>query len=495
MNEWRKDLGNFLAEEQVLNKFQINRFFPLIEGQAQAVVQPTDRSEISSIVKIASKHKLALVPVSSSYDFHGSTLSSQQSIIIDMSQLNGTISINKSFDGMSVDIEPGLTFRKLNKSLEEDGFRVITPIRMPADTSVLSTYYGRYPLLEANRHGYEQDWMLLTYMFTNTDGEMVATGSDGLETGTPQGDCPFSPRMDVGRLILGGMGAFGIVSQASCKMKYRLNEYEFLFCESDNLQKLVQDTRKMTLSTEAAQSVLLLDNKMLAGLAASSIETYDKLTNNLPKWNAIFALGGESDLIEVERKDLEEAAADHNLSLSRDAPTTGLEVMLKEEFTKPTSAINHFEYDPHVRVEYYSTAGRLSSVRGAVTEYLQSVGVNEDEQIGFLMNSIELGRTYFCEYDIFYGERNIQPDNLPMIGEVDLLQLYRGMYQTVMDNGGIINVPRNSIVSELVYKRTELQPYYQSLRRLKGVMDPQNILHPSMLFNGEGGIPSNIGGA
>ena len=111
-----------------------------------------------------------------------------------------------------------------------------------------------------------------------------------------------------------------------------------------------------------------------------------------------------------------------------------------------------------------------------------------EENIGFLTNSIELGRTLYCEYDIYYEipPEKINPNDLPNIGELNLRELYEKAYESIIKNQGVLNIPRNAITSQLLYP---LNPnYYEMMRVIKWCLDPTNIMHPSIIFAGEGGI-------
>ena len=108
-----------------------------------------------------------------------------------------------------------------------------------------------------------------------------------------------------------------------------------------------------------------------------------------------------------------------------------------------------------------------------------------------MVNSIELGRTFYCEYDIFHNTSGVNPSDLPMIGNLNLLELYKILLDVIIDSGGVLNLPRNKIISDILYKKENMKVYYNTMRIIKGCMDPTNIMHPTILFGGEGGIEPN----
>jgi hypothetical protein len=477
-----------VIEDKVVNEFRGNRYFPLVESRPDAVFKPQKRDDITEIIKFATKNKIPLIPVSSKWDFNGSTTASQGGIIVDLRGLNHVDAIHEPFEGMNADIEPGVTFEQLNGEARKRGLRALLPLRMPSGASVLSTYYGKNPILESNKHGYHQDWLLLTYQLAIHDGHFIGVGSEGLETSSVPGECPFSPRADIGRMFLGALGAYGIVGRGTCKLKKCAEKMDFLFATGDEPDDLIAKTRDVTLSTEAAQSVLVATPKILAGYLASTKDARSRFITKLPPWTMIISISGGANSIGIERDDLIDAAASHGLALSGAEPVQDMSGIIAKEFADAHNIGDSFDLDPSIRVEFYTTAGKIPRIRKAVKALLKESGVDEGENIGFLASSIELGRTYYCEYDIFHGSAAVDPKSLPNIGKLGLRDLYAKMYQIVMQNGGEINVPRNQIVSELVYKQEKLRDLYESLRVVKYCMDPDNVMHPSIIFNNQGGV-------
>jgi len=487
MAQWVNNFENLMTDEKVLQPFRINKYFPLLEGNPEALYIPEKKRDILKLIKFAQKKKIPLIPVSSNFDFYGSVITLQGGIIVDLRKLKGIEKVRECFDGMSADIEPGVTFKELNEKLSSLNMRVLLPLRMPAEHSVLSTYYGRNPLLEANKYGYHQDWMILTYQMAISKGVFVGMGSEGLETGGEPGDYPYSPRSDLGRMFLGALGAFGIVTRVSAKLKFKPAKYELLYTTHDDLTSLLPKFRDITRFTDAAQTALVADPKVLSSYLAKSQGIYANFKDKLPKWTGVLAIAGDDEYIKVEKSDLFDEASRVGLTLTEEPPISNISDILQTEFQNPENVAKSFDFAPHLRIEFYTTAGRLPRIMAKMNEFYNESGV-EDENIGFLINSLEMGRSYFCEYDLYYEipREQIDSASLPNIGNLSLRELYEKAYRTLFEGGAIINIPRNGIVAQLIYPR--IQEYYEMMRVLKFCLDPNNIMHPSMLFNGEGGI-------
>jgi hypothetical protein len=288
-------------------------------------------------------------------------------------------------------------------------------------------------------------------------------------------------------MFLGGLGAFGIITRITTKLKYRPEKYKFLYTVQENLNEFLPKLREITLSTDAGQTALIADPTILSGYLAKSQSNYINIKTRLPPWTGILALAGNEDLIAVEIADLMEAANRVGLHLSDEGPISNMSQMLEEVFRGADQVGTSFDFAPHLRVEFYTTAGRLPRIRSKMEEFLKK-SKTEEGLVGFLLNSLEMGRTYFCEYDLFYdtAPKKIEPESLPQPGELNLLELYEQSYKTIIEAGGVINVPRNSIISKLLYPR--VANYYEMMRVLKYCVDPANLMHPSSIFAGEGGL-------
>lgn len=494
MNEWIKTIknkeiiDNLSVDEEVLADFRFNRYCPIFQNNIEAMFKPNNIDQLLEILKIALKSKISLVPFSSVYDFHGSTTCVEGGLLVDLRNLNVIEKIRASpLEGMSADIQPGVTFRQLNDALRPHDKRVVLPLRLPADTSVLSCYYGRNPLLESNKYEQHQDWRILTYQMAvaKKRGMLVGMGSEGLESGGDPGDYPYTSRLDLGRMLLGAIGAFGIVTRITPKLKFSLDKLEFLYAEGDKLSDLTAKVRKTIMATDAAEVAMICSPRAIAGYLSSIKNEYEGFLNKLPNWVAILAIGGEEELVDVEKADLNEFGAKNGLKLGNE-PVLGMSNLLEREFRMPENVSKSFDLAPHLRIEFYTTANRLEKIENQMNQFFKTQGIDNDK-IGFLANSIEMGRTFACEYQLYHEPvKYNDPKNLPTLGKLNLRDLYEACYKKIIEVGGVINLPRNTITAKLLYP---MNPnYYELLRVLKYSIDPKNIMHPQAIFSGEGGL-------
>ncbi len=485
-NSYIKD--NLTTSDESLSNFRRNKYCPIFEGKPDAVFTPSTKEELIELIKIANKNNFPLVPFSSKWDFHGSSIPVLGGCVVDLRKLNKIEMIRgTALDGMSIDVEPGVTFTQANEALKNSSMRLILPLRLPSETSVVSAYYGRNAVLEANKYGHDQDWLILTYQIALAKKNyLLGIGSEGLETGGKPGDYPFSPRTDLGRVLLGAIGAFGILTRATSKIKYRPEKLTFLYASSDKVEDLIQKTREVTLHTDAGEVCFFANNRVLASYLANLKQAYDSFVEKLPSYTCVLVLAGNDDLIAVEKQDIFEYSQKCGLKVSDVEPVNGITKTLLNEFRDLKNIGVSFEFTPHIRVEFYSTAKCMIKIRAGMSDFFNKVKI-DCSKVGFCANTIEMGRSYYCEYDLYYDAlKDLSSKNLPMIGSLNLKDLYEQSYKRVIELGGIVNIPRNTITQKLIYPTNP--DYYELLRVIKYSVDPNNIMHPSSIFNGEGGV-------
>src|SRR3990172_4369038 len=107
-------------------------------------VKPGTVEEIKEILKVAALNKIPVTPFSSTNNGHGGSIPSIPGITIDLRRLNEIHFIDQLC--RNAIIEPGVTFAQLQEKAKEKDLRALTPLELPADSSVISTYVYISPL-------------------------------------------------------------------------------------------------------------------------------------------------------------------------------------------------------------------------------------------------------------------------------------------------------------------------------------------------------------
>ncbi|WMW22603.1 FAD-binding and (Fe-S)-binding domain-containing protein [Methanolobus mangrovi] len=104
-----------------------------IATMPDAVVQPVNSNEVSSLVRIAIENKIPLIPRGAASSGFGGAVPVANGIVIDFSRMNNIISIDP--DDLSVEVEPGVVWSELDEKLKRKGLALrLYPSSAPTST-------------------------------------------------------------------------------------------------------------------------------------------------------------------------------------------------------------------------------------------------------------------------------------------------------------------------------------------------------------------------
>jgi Fe-S oxidoreductase/FAD/FMN-containing dehydrogenase len=98
-----------------------------------AVVQPTSEQELVKLVKWAVENNIPLTPRGKATTGYGGVLPVKKGIVVDFYRLKEVLNVNKT--GLTVTVQPGIVFEKLDNELEKQGLTLrLYPSSYPAAT-------------------------------------------------------------------------------------------------------------------------------------------------------------------------------------------------------------------------------------------------------------------------------------------------------------------------------------------------------------------------
>ena len=121
-NDWVQDDPTTLS-----NYSHDQSFVP--PSQPELVTFPKTVEEVEEIVSLANRTNTPLVPFSSGLNFHGATIPERGGMIVNLSQMNKILAIDK--DNWFVVIEPGVTYEQLQNELNTKQLRAMVPLGVP----------------------------------------------------------------------------------------------------------------------------------------------------------------------------------------------------------------------------------------------------------------------------------------------------------------------------------------------------------------------------
>ena len=120
------DRKNIIDDPEILNQFSED-ISVTPSSMPVLAVRPETSKEVQGIIKLAHKHKVPLVPVSSGPPrFHGDTIPERGGVIVDFSQMKQICEIDPV--NRYAMMEPGVTYGELIPELKRKGMRLNVPL-------------------------------------------------------------------------------------------------------------------------------------------------------------------------------------------------------------------------------------------------------------------------------------------------------------------------------------------------------------------------------
>ncbi|MFW9919230.1 MAG: FAD-binding oxidoreductase, partial [Candidatus Thorarchaeota archaeon] len=205
------------------------------------VIRPSNREEVSAILKLANEFGIPITPRSGGSSLQGEVIPKEGGIVIDMLRFTD---ITLFEDLRSVRVGAGVTYGMLDKYLNGKGLWV--PIY--PDSSLVCTVAGNVSVNGAGPgsgvHGCMGDLVLGLEVVLPT-GEIIQTGSEA----NPNSPGPFLRYAfgpDISGLFIGALGGLGIITSVSIKTFKRMRHFHYEtygFEDAASAEKFLLETR------------------------------------------------------------------------------------------------------------------------------------------------------------------------------------------------------------------------------------------------------------
>ena len=216
---------NVISDLEALNAFSSDNSY-IVGKSPDFIVKPNNLEQVQKLVELANNEEFPLVPCSSTgKHFKGGVVPrSSGCVIVDLSEMKKIIRVNKR--NKVAMIEPGVTFGELKEAVEKEGLRIEMPLLPKKTKSVVASLLEREPTTGPKFNWDANDPLCCVEVVFGT-GEMFRTGNaagpGSLEEQWKSGQAqkvPMGPgQTDLGRLVQGAQGTFGIVTWATIKLE------------------------------------------------------------------------------------------------------------------------------------------------------------------------------------------------------------------------------------------------------------------------------------
>jgi FAD/FMN-containing dehydrogenase len=470
--------GAVIDDPAVLSEYSRDMSFTPAQSPAM-VVKPADASEVRALVEWANRYLIPLVPVSSGPPhFRGDTVPQQGGVVVDLSQMNGILRIDRK--NRVAMIEPGVTFADLKPEVEKQGMRVMTPLAPRSAKSIIGSYLEREPTLVPRYHWDMSDPLCCTEVVFGS-GDLFRTGAAAgpgtLEEQWESGQAQKSPLgpgpTDFHRVIQGAQGTLGIVTWATIRLELLPSMQELLLVGCEKLEEVTEFVHWLQ-RLKLGDECLVLDRLNLASILEQDARAIEGLRSTLPPYVLILVVGGYERLPEervaYQMNDVMALAQRTGVNPARELP--GLDTKrLLEALSSPSP-------DPYWKLRYrgscadiffLTTLDRASGFIQVVRESCRETGCPE-ANMGAYVQPIQQGRSCHVEFNLTFDPAS----------EVDLARrTFELASRDLMSHGAFFSRPYGAWAELL---RAKIPEHVTALRKVKGIFDPNGVMNPGRLF-------------
>jgi glycolate oxidase len=287
---------------------------------ASLILKPRTAEEVAAILKTANRTETPVRPKGGGTGWWSSTLPPADGILLQLTRMNEVLTIDEEV--MTVTVEAGITFSKLEEALGSRGCRIM----IFPESGRAATMGGHIQTWGTSPHTSsvfeDQATQIVGLKVVLPTGEIVSTGAGAVTTAAGRFCRRFFPA-DLTGLFIGSEGAFGVITEASLKI-YRQPEVSLTRVAGfPDVQAAVNTLRKFQQAQRGGGISTLVEQRLVP--KEMLLAAIPRLKESLPEAiQLLLVLRAEGDQIDVQRH------MDRACDLSREQRGTVVEDDLPE---------------------------------------------------------------------------------------------------------------------------------------------------------------------
>ena len=445
-----------------------------------AVILPKTVEEVREVLVAANRHKVPVVPMGRGANIAGLAVPHKGEVVIDLRLMNRIIEINT--DAAYAVVEPGVTHHQLSVEARKHGFINHLPTATGGASTIANYLMRPSGNLSAK---WDPDPILSLEVVTPT-GEIIRTGSASF--GTAGWRARYGPFPDLTGLFVCSYGTLGIVTKAAVKLFDRGEEERLLVTKFDSLAPALE-YMKLIVRRKLADSVTFwcwVWNMFHTLMASRTQELPSEMMKEdqrtpppaIPFGIATARLSGYKEVVDVQER-----------TCIRLARELGGDYVSPEELKAMHPGSWEYLYSYFVE-GIHPKPGEESTMRRAL--WLPGLLVNAEpkailelEKLMYEFAAKEAkppymfrvlpfnhAREFFFAFVILIpGDLREQRDYM-----LQLRKSYANFYYDFLKKHGAVMFRFRQDPNFL----SQTGPYGELLRKIKKVLDPNNIMHPGV---------------
>ena len=462
--------GNVFDDEGTLTAYSTDLSL-MAAKKPMLVVKPGTTEEVQKVVQLANANLLPVVPVSSKVHFHGEAIPEQGGMVVDLTRMDKVLEVDAR--NRKVKMEPGVTWGKLEEALKGQEQMPLKPLFPHPERSALTSSLEREPMLIPK---YEYSEPVLTMEVVLPTGDIFKTGT--ASAAKTEEAYPEGPGIDFFRFFQGAQGTLGVVTWLNVKTEYLPKEQKPFFVPLNRIEDAVEPIYR-TQRRHIGNECFVLNRTYLATLLAVDFKReYEKLKSVLPPFTLIMVIAGAPrrplERIAYEEEAFFEIASELLFEPKKTVGgIAGLGETMVEMLRSSQPADNYWKgrYKGTTQeIFFLTTLNRVKEFSDKVYEKAAVHGY-PTEDIGIYLQPVERGRACHLEFGF--------PCDLSSPREVEKVKgLQRDLSEDLVSMGAFFSRPYGDW-ADMVYRRSMV--YTATLKEIKKVFDPRNILNPGKL--------------
>ncbi len=476
--------GNVILDRAALDEYSRDMSF-VNAVKPMCVAKPGSADDVEKIVGLALKTRTPLVPVSSGPPhFRGDTVpGSGGAVIVDLGRMKGIIRVDR--ENRVVMFEPGVTFGPLIAAVNKEGLRLNMPMAPRNTKSVVGSLLEREPVTMPKYHWDIADPLNCVEVIFGT-GEKFRTGAaagpgtieEQWAVGGGQVEAAGPSSASWYRIIQGAQGTLGIVTWASARCEILPSLEEPFLVGSSDLNKICEMTHWL-IRLRLPNECLVLNRAALAAIMADRWpDGYFTLRDSLPPWALFYNLAAYEYLpeerIDGQMEDVRDIAQRVGVSPVRTLGAVKASDLLE--------AVRHPSAEPCWKLRYkggcedifFLTIYDRLREQIAVMDAAAAAAGYPGADMGVYIQPLVQGSNLHCEFNLFYDPADAgEPRRIR--------ELAAAAVRRLMDAGAHFSRPYGENTLAVMNRDAA---GIAALRKVKNMLDPENIMNPGKLCFG-----------